>query len=61
MQAKRGQVNEPRNIAVFFSRKRSGLRLEDIGQEFGISTYSSVSSSCNKIEITAFKQKKTAK
>ncbi|WP_167506061.1 helix-turn-helix domain-containing protein [Desulfosediminicola flagellatus] len=42
--AKRGQINEPRNVALYLARKRSGLRLEDIGKEFGINKYSSVSS-----------------
>ena len=44
LQVKRGQVNEPRNLVVYLARKMSGLRLNDIGQEFGITTYSSVSS-----------------
>lgn len=43
---KRGQINEPRNVALYLARKRSGLRLEDIdiGKEFGLVKYSSVSS-----------------
>lgn len=44
MQSKRGQINEPRNIAVYLTRKWSGLCLEEIGQEFEIANYSSVSS-----------------
>jgi REP element-mobilizing transposase RayT len=43
-QAQRGRMNEPRNVAIYFARKRCGLRLEDIGREFGIEKYSSVSS-----------------
>jgi putative transposase len=43
-QAKRGLVNEPRNVAVYLARKRCGLRLEEIGREFGLEKYSSVSS-----------------
>jgi REP element-mobilizing transposase RayT len=43
-QTKRGQINEPRNLAIFLSRKLSGLRLEDICKEFGLGSYSSVSS-----------------
>jgi chromosomal replication initiation ATPase DnaA len=35
-QTKRGQVNEPRNVAVYLARKRCGLRLEEIGREFGL-------------------------
>jgi chromosomal replication initiation ATPase DnaA len=41
---KRGQINEPRNLAIFLSRKISGLKLEDICKEFGLGRYSSVSS-----------------
>lgn len=51
MQVKRGQVNEPRKLAVYLARKMSGLSLEDIGQEFGITTCSSVSSI-----VTRFKE-----
>lgn len=43
-QAKRGQVNEPRNVAVYLARKRCGLGLEEIGREFELLKYSSVSS-----------------
>jgi putative transposase len=43
-QSRRGKVNEPRNIAVYLARKHSGLRLEEIGREFGFEKYSSVSS-----------------
>jgi hypothetical protein len=41
---KRGQINEPRNIALYLARKRSGLRLEEIGKEFRLDKYSSASS-----------------
>ncbi len=40
----RGQVNEPRNVAIYLARKRSGLGLQEIGCEFGLDKYSSVSS-----------------
>ncbi len=39
-----GKVNEPRNVAINLARKRSGLRLVEIGSEYGLSKYSSVSS-----------------
>lgn len=42
--SKRGQVNEPRNIAIYLARKHSGLKLSEIGVEFGLEKYSSVSS-----------------
>ena len=40
MHSKRGQINEPRNVAIYLARKRSGFTLE----EFGLKKYSSVSS-----------------
>lgn len=43
-QSQRGKTNEPRNIAIYLARKHSGLRLEEIGKEFGLKKYSSVSS-----------------
>ena len=43
-QSKRGQVNEPRNLSIYLARKHSGLKLSEIGFEFGLEKYSSVSS-----------------
>lgn len=49
-QSKRGQANEPRNVAVYLARKKCGLRLEGIGREFGLVSYSSVSSIVTRTE-----------
>ena len=49
-QAKRGQVNKPRNVAIYLARKRSGFALEKIGREFGLEKYSSVSSIVTRTE-----------
>ena len=35
-QTKRGWMNKPRNVAVDLARRQCGLRLEDIGKEFGM-------------------------
>jgi chromosomal replication initiation ATPase DnaA len=43
-------VNEPRNVAVYLAKKRCGLRLEEIGREFEIVKYSSVSSIVTRVE-----------
>lgn len=43
-QTKRGQINEARNVAIFLARRKCGLKLEEIGLEFGLQKYSSVSS-----------------
>ena len=54
----RGKVNEPRNVAIYIARKRSGLRLEEIGNEFGLEKYSSVSSIVCRTEQQLSKNKK---
>jgi len=40
----RGRVNEPRNLAIYLARRLSKLKLEDIASQFGLGSYSSVSS-----------------
>ena len=42
--ARRGQVNTPRNVAIYLSRKLAALRLSEIGVEFAMAKSSSVSS-----------------
>jgi putative transposase len=49
-QSRRGQINEPRNLAIYLARKQCGLRLEEIGNEFGLTKYSSVSSIVTRTE-----------
>ncbi|MBU0483574.1 MAG: hypothetical protein KKB30_03565 [Proteobacteria bacterium] len=56
-QTKRGQVNEPRNLAIFLARKISGLKLEEISKEFGLGSYSSVSSIVTRTERLLAKNK----
>ena len=41
--SKRGMTNEPRNIAIYLMRNLMGSKLGEIGREFGINNYSSVS------------------
>ena len=60
-QKKRGQVNEPRNLAIFLSRKISGLKLEEIGKEFGLQSYSSASSVVIRTEHLLSKSKQLRK
>ena len=47
--SRRGVFNEPRNMAMYLTRRLRGERLEDIGRGFNISKYSSVSSAIEKI------------
>ena len=42
--SRRGQFNEPRNVAVFLTRKLRRDRLAEIGRQFQMEKYSSVSS-----------------
>ncbi len=49
-EAKRGQENEPRNVAIYLSRRHSGLSLVEIGKEFGCIKYSTVSNVVRRIE-----------
>ena len=55
-QSRRGEVNEPRNVAIYLARKLSGLRLAEIGQGFGLLKYSSVSSIVLRTERIISKQ-----
>lgn len=43
-------MNEPRNVAIFLMRRLRGERLEEIGRQFGIAKYSSVSSVIEKMK-----------
>ena len=60
-QTKRGWMNEPRNVAVYLARRRCGLRLEEIGQEFGIGKYSTVSSIVTRTEKQLIQDKQLRK
>ena len=46
----RGVLNEPRNVAVFLVRRLRGEKPEEIGRQFGIAKYSSVSSAIEKMK-----------
>jgi putative transposase len=43
LNSKRGVFNEPRNVAIFLSRRLRGDRLDEIGRDFNLKRYSSVS------------------
>ena len=56
-QSRRGEVNEPRNVAIYLARKLSGLRLAEIGKGFGLLKYSSVGSIVLRTERIISEQK----
>ena len=48
--SRRGILNEPRNAAIYLVRRLRGEKLEEIGRQFGIAKYSSVSSAIEKMK-----------
>ena len=59
--SKRGMTNEPRNIAIYLMRQLMGSKLEEIGQEFGINNYSSVSTVIERTKQKAIHDRKLRK
>jgi putative transposase len=59
--SRRGFFNEPCSVAIYLSRKYSGKTLLEIGTEFNMSQYSSVSSVVDKMTTVAAKDKKIRK
>ena len=41
--SKRGMTNEPRNVAIYLAKRVMGSKLQEIGREFDINNYSTVS------------------
>ena len=59
--SKRGMTNEPRNIAIYLMRHLMGRKLEEIGREFGINNYSSVSTIIERTKKKATHDRKLRK
>jgi putative transposase len=55
---KRGQFNEPRNLAIYLMRKLRKETLKNIGVRFGMEKYSSVSSVIERLKKQLQKDKK---
>jgi REP element-mobilizing transposase RayT len=49
--SRRGQNNPARNVAVYLTRQLTGLSLTEIGKEFNLLNYSSVSSIIGRVKI----------
>ena len=48
--SKRGVFNEPRDMAIYLVRRFRGEKLKDIGREFNMDNYSSVSSAIERMK-----------
>lgn len=59
--SRRGITNEPRNIAIFLVRHLKGSKLDEIGREFDIRKYSSVSTIIERTKQRAIKDRKFKK
>ena len=59
--SKRGMFNEPRNVAIYLTRRLRGDSLKQIAKEFGISKYSSVSSVIERLKELVAKDRKLRK
>ena len=59
--SKRGMTNEPRNISIYLMRNLMGNKLEEIGREFGINNYSSVSTIIGRTKNRAATDRKFRK
>jgi chromosomal replication initiation ATPase DnaA len=44
LRSRRGVINEPRNVAIYLTRRLTGDRLMQIADQYGVKKYSSVSS-----------------
>ncbi len=56
--SRRGIANEPRNVAVYLTRRFTGETLERIGREFNIKKYSSASTVIERIKVQLSEDKK---
>ena len=61
MEARRGITNEPRNMAVYLMRNLRGDSLEQIGREFKMAKYSTVSSVIERTRDQISKNRKLKK
>jgi len=59
--SRRGIINEPRDVAVYLARRYSGKTLLEIGAEFNMSQYSSVSSVVSKMKEAVARDRKLRK
>ena len=59
--SRRGSQNEARDMAIYLSRQFSGSKLADIGKEFGIDNYSTVSTIIERMKGKISKDERVRK
>jgi len=58
LQSKRGVSNEPRNVAIYLTRRLTGDKLKQLAEHYGINKYSSVSSIIERMKASIAVDKK---
>ena len=58
LKSTRGVFNEPRNVAIFLSRRVRGDRFDEIGRDFNLKRYSSVSTVIERTKAQISKDRK---
>ncbi len=50
LQSRRGKANQARDLAIYLQRKYCGQTLCQLGKDYGIANYSTVSSACDRVK-----------
>ena len=58
-QSRRGRENEARDVAIYLQRKYCGQTLAELGKDYGIPNYSTVSSACERVKARLSKDRKS--
>jgi len=58
LKSRRGVFNEPRNVAIYLSRLLRGDRLDELGRDFDLKRYSSVSTAMERTRVQISKDRK---
>ena len=61
MQSRRGFFHEPRNVAIYLTRRLRGDGLKQIGETYRMNKYSSVSSAIERMNTLMLKDRKLRK
>ena len=58
LRSRRGDFNEPRNVAIYLTRRLRGDSLKEIGEQFQMDKYSSVSSAIERMKALIAKDRR---